>query len=64
MKKIILILIIICALLFFTGCESEEDRLNRRVRETEEQARDAVRDYNNTQKDIYEYEKYRSKFNN
>ena len=65
-KKIGFISLIIMIFLCITGCnnETEEERLKRETRETEQGVRDAQKEYNDTEKAVNDYNRYRNSVNN
>lgn len=65
-KKICALLLIIICVFCLTGCnnETEEERLQREIRESKQKVREAQKEYNDTQKAINEYNKYRNAVEN
>jgi cell division protein FtsL len=65
-KKISALLLIIICVFCLTGCnnETEEERLQREIRESEQRVREAQKEYNDTQKAVNEYNKYRNAVEN
>ena len=59
-KKVLLLIAVFCFFLL-TGCETEEERLQRNITESEQRYREAVDRYNDLQRDIDEYEYYRGR---
>lgn len=65
-KKISILLLIITCVLFITGCnnETDEERLQREIRESEQKVREATKEYIDTQKVINDYNRYRNAVEN
>ena len=65
-KKISVLLLIITCVLCTTGCdnETEEERLQREIRESEQKARETQKEYNDTQKVVNDYNRYRNAVEN
>lgn len=65
-KKISILLLIITCVLCVTGCnnETEEERLQREIRESEQRVREAQKEYDDTQKAVNDYNRYRNAVEN
>ncbi len=65
-KRISALLLIIICVFCLTGCnnETKEERLQREIRESDQRVREALKKYNDTQKTLNEYNKYRNAVKN
>ncbi len=63
-KKISLLLLCLVCLLGITGCETEEERLQKELEKSNQRIRDSVNDYLDTQKTISDYYKYKNAVDN
>lgn len=66
LKKIEIMFFVIIAVLCMAGCnnETEEERLHREIKESEQKVKESIKEYNDTQRSVNKYNKYRNAVEN